>query len=435
MQITGERFHVNLDDSDDETRSTAPTVSPFDLVGEVKERNGLDKAPSTPSPPSHKNAGAGFPAHRKRAFMSRFKAQKQDASTAPAKFTSPPVLTEREQIDLENRDRLSHMSEMDIAEMKQELMASFNPKTLAKLLAKSYIDEPSQPTDFPGLEALGDKAPKKEDKGNRCSQEPTAVKDRTHKKVSFATHPSHEERPATIEQSMTTEEERIGDNPPGPESQFTSPDAPSIHWPKPSQPPSLDPSAPSFLDDLHNKYFPDLPTEPEKLEWMRDTPATSTYKTDAAGLDPKDIRFSFAGTLIPPKLAAEIPVTAGLHHHGDAPDAAGYTIAELGILARSTVAAQRCMAFQTLGRFLYRLGKGGFGDPSEDTPGVDRADQMGELARGLWDEVQMHAILDICVNESEGHGPGKGRHASARAYATEAVWLWHKGGGRRWTAA
>ena len=54
-------------------------------------------------------------------------------------------------------------------------------------------------------------------------------------------------------------------------------------------------------------------------------------------------------------------MTAGLHHHGAAPEDAGYTIGELAHLARSTVPAQRCVAFQTLGRVLYRLGRGEFG--------------------------------------------------------------------------
>ena len=36
--------------------------------------------------------------------------------------------------------------------------------------------------------------------------------------------------------------------------------------------------------------------------------------------------------------------------------------------------------------------------------------------------------------ESEGNGVDGGRHLSAKAYATEAVLLWRKGGGRRWKA-
>jgi hypothetical protein len=152
-------------------------------------------------------------------------------------------------------------------------------------------------------------------------------------------------------------------------------------------------------------------------------------------LNPKDLRFSFKGELIPPKTASEIPVTAGLHHHGDAPEAAGYTISELEHLAHSSFAPQRCIAFQTLGRILYRLGKGEFGDsgePGADTVGAE--DTFGELARGLWREIEREQVIQTLVRESEAKGVDGGRHVSARAYATEAVWLWRKGGGRTWKA-
>lgn len=208
----------------------------------------------------------------------------------------------------------------------------------------------------------------------------------------------------------------------------------SMHFPHAPQPPDLDPSSDSFLDKLHEKYFPSLPAEPEKLEWMTST-SKNDYDASASALDPKDLRFSFSGQLLPPRVASEIPVTAGLHHHGDAPDAAGYTIPELAHLMRSTYAAQRCIAFQTLGRILFRLGKGEFGDPGE--PGMNTVgaeDTLGELARCLWREMEKERVVDGLIAESEGNGVDGGRHMSAKAFATEAVWLWRKGGGRRWKA-
>lgn len=175
-----------------------------------------------------------------------------------------------------------------------------------------------------------------------------------------------------------------------------------------------------------------MPADPEKLEWMTTAPSNA-YSASQSSLDPKDIRFAFTGALIPPSLAAEIPVTQGLHHHGNAPDAAGYTISELAMLARSSVPAQRCVAFQTLGRILYRLGRGEFGNAGDGGQGtVGAEDTLGELARGLWHEVQKESVLEVCLAESEGRGVAGGKHVSARAYATEAVWLWQQGGGRTW---
>ena len=60
---------------------------------------------------------------------------------------------------------------------------------------------------------------------------------------------------------------------------------------------------------------------------------------------------------------------------------------------------------------------------------------MGELARGLWDEVEREGVIELAVAESEGEGIAGGKHVSARAYASEAVWLWRQGGGRQRKAA
>ncbi|KAI7324610.1 hypothetical protein KC340_g6337 [Hortaea werneckii] len=170
---------------------------------------------------------------------------------------------------------------------------------------------------------------------------------------------------------------------------------------------------------------------------MQTSPADrKAYSANAPAFNAQEIRFSFTGEILAPTTSHLIPVTEGLHHHGAAPDAAGYTIPELAHLSRSSYAAQRCIAFQTLGRILYRLGKGEFGNPGE--PGVEATgleDSLGKLARGLWGVVEHEKVIEGLVAESEGLGVDGGRHLSARAYATEAVWLWRKGGGRRWKAA
>ena len=82
------------------------------------------------------------------------------------------------------------------------------------------------------------------------------------------------------------------------------------------------------------------------------------------------------------------------------------------------------------------MGRGEFGNPGDGGEGtVGAEDTLGELARGLWGEVEREGVIEVCVNESEGRGIAGGKHVSAKAYATEAVWLWQKGGGRRWKAA
>ncbi|KAJ2968219.1 hypothetical protein NUW58_g10266 [Xylaria curta] len=110
-------------------------------------------------------------------------------------------------------------------------------------------------------------------------------------------------------------------------------------------------------------------------------------------------------------------MSKGLHHHGEAPEAAGYTIRELARLARSAVPGQRCIAYQTLGRILYRLGNGDFGGVSRD-----------DVSMGIWREVEEGAVLRSLHDEA-GAEEGRGRgHRSARVFATEAIWLFEKGG-------
>ncbi|KAL3183808.1 hypothetical protein MRX96_033878 [Rhipicephalus microplus] len=74
--------------------------------------------------------------------------------------------------------------------------------------------------------------------------------------------------------------------------------------------------------------------------------------------DPKDAaapcvgRFDFDGELVPPD--QEVPVHRGLHHHGDNPEMAGYSTAEILRLLRSQVRSQRLLALQLLERMLTK---------------------------------------------------------------------------------
>ena len=434
--MRGQRFELNLDDEDDASAETPPTLAGA-FVGDILERKSNTAA--APKPPTLKSK-SGFPEHPKRKVESRFKkinASKQsesmpgDASSIqllqssdapPQRVESGKAKTweeeEKERIDLENRQKLAQMSPAEIEAERQELMDSLSPALLQRLLQRSNIESGSGETDL--------------SKRSTASEiELSRPKKDKLKTVSFA-EPESDERvtlqPAAGELENDSLEVPVAEEP-LPHS--------SVHFPRPPQPPDLDPSSDTFLQDLHEKYFPSLPSDPDKLEWMHHSAsnAKDTYSPSATALSPKDLRFNFKGELIPPKTASEIPVTAGLHHHGDAPEAAGYTIAELVHLAHSSFAPQRCIAFQTLGRILYRLGKGEFGDSGEPGAGtVGAEDTFGELARGLWQEVEREQVIQTLVGESEGKGVDGGRHVSARAYATEAVWLWRKGGGRTWKA-
>ena len=438
----GQRFEVDLDgDGDGDEGQQRVGVLPGTFVGDVLERKpAAVVAPSAPVITTK----TGFPEHRKRSGESRFK-QRQSKNDSQAAFeptasedrdtisggrNSPAggdgsgngktwEQKEKEQIDGENQQKLAQMSPGDIEEERRALLESLSPAMIQRLLQRSNIDSGSAEAD---LSTPRPPVPK-------STRDANIEK----KSVSFA------------ELNSTENGEPLPPNLPEPDEptdsmEELSTETPlphdSVHFPRPNQPPDLDPSSETFLQDLHEKYFPSLPSDPDKLEWMQtSTTSKSSYDPSAAGLEPKEIRFSFKGELIPPRIAAQIPVTAGLHHHGDAPDAAGYTISELVHLGHSSFAPQRCIAFQTLGRLLFRLGKGEFGDSGEPGAGTEGSeDTFGALARGIWRVVEEEKVVAMLVMESEGKGIDRGKHVSAKAYATEAVWLWQRGGGRSWKA-
>ncbi|XP_058255897.1 RNA polymerase II-associated protein 1 [Hemibagrus wyckioides] len=88
--------------------------------------------------------------------------------------------------------------------------------------------------------------------------------------------------------------------------------------------------------------------EPEKLEWMRDLPAPRKQGTKKA----MQARFDFSGTLLPP--TEDLPTHLGLHHHGEEPELAGYSLQELFLLSRSQLTQQRSLALNTLAHILSK---------------------------------------------------------------------------------
>lgn len=414
----GQRFHLDLD-SDNwkfDIKDDDPLAPSVDAVSEIKERN----SEAIPAAPSLKSSKTGFPEHRTRpvsAFKLRQQAQKDAQTSLKRSEPSDQAIIyhaakkhgidlesarNESQIDAENRNRINNMSLEEIEQAREEIMAQFNfkkdPDFLRKFLRRADIDTES------------DKQQKEWD-----SHEAARPKDESQKSVSFASQPSDavEAPPFALQKQNSSQSQE--------ETQSHTTTS-TVHFPNP--PPRnpadykpLDPNHPSFLKDLHTTYFPDLPYDPSKLSWLTDPTATedaaSSYNPSNAGYTPSSIRFSFTGNLITPTESLDIPTTAGLHHHGDAPSSAGYTVPELALLERSTLPNQRCIAYQVLGRILYRLGRGDFGP------------RGGELTEGLWTCIERERVVEVMMAEANRD---RG-HLSARNYATEALWLWRRGGG------
>ncbi|KAF2444203.1 hypothetical protein P171DRAFT_473357 [Karstenula rhodostoma CBS 690.94] len=476
----GERVYFDFDNGNIEPAGTAeesddrpPPSLASAFVGDILERpaGGVAQPPVAPSLKANVN---GFPAHKKRTpKVSAFKRERAANGGARAKeqTQAAPQRTdgakeqraqttgtggngddEKNQIDQENRKRLANMSAEEIEQEQRELLESLPPSLIQRLLGKADIADGSNEKDWDVPEEPAPEKPKVEEEEERKAESTKKVSFAelgSGKKVSFA-EPDTEDVPAPAQpkqpEPSASKETDIPDT-------GLAEEHSSIHFPRPTQPPDLDPNDPAFLQNLHEKYFPNLAYDPSTLSWMTPIDPTDTrspYHPSHQAFNARDLRFDFKGALLAPSAAREIPVTQGLHHHADAPEAAGYTIAELSIMARSSVAAQRCVAFQTLGRILYRLGRGEFGfervrrkadgpvqvvkNPSvkeeevdEDDIEVDMEDAGSAMASGLWKEIEDGKVVETLTEEAN---KSKG-HLTSRTFAQEALWNWRRGGGRK----
>ncbi len=448
MAVRGQRFHITLDEDDESDRvhPSEPAQLPgfnFGLVRDIKERTPLSdaKPPATPELKSLKN---GFPAHKTRIGPSRFKQRREDhvkdvgqtQGHADSENASPhlsqlgssnasgsvesmqqmdiPNRSKDPSIDRENQQRLAKMSDEEIEEAKREIMGGLSSSLIERLLQKANIDEGRS-------DSRGDMNLHEDE---ACLPSTTPLKKVTFEVPEEEQDPTPKANSARPHSPLSSDPDAPPLHPPldlQPASQTPIP-PPNIHFPQAPKPPDLDPSDPHFLTTLHSKYFPSLPSDPSTMAWL--TPIDpkaekeSVYSPAHESFTPSSLRFDFRGHLLPPRLSAQISQMKGLHHHAHAPSSAGYTIPEIAHLARSAYPAQRCIAHQTLGRILYRLGRGDFGREDED------------LCEGLWGLMDQGRVVEGMVAAAAKGEEGGNR--SVWVTAIEAVWLWRKGGGRKW---
>lgn len=348
-----------------------------------------------------------------------------------------PEFSEAERIHIENLERLSHMTEQEIEQERETILGSMDVGVLQGLLRRAEMREGGEGNEFGAMDetqvaaALNPGAPPVQPKKTVAFKEPDQalekVQDQAPKKVqeqapkkdlstfSIADvgvdglvdgserYPSFEQLQKLEAELDEAEREKLG--------------ASNVHFQRPANTTNtddLDPADPDFFTKLHDKYYPSLDAEPAKLAWMQPLPDTNDEE-NLEGLLPSELRFDFQGHLVSPRLSAGIPVHAGLHHHGDSPAAAGYTVLELAHLARSAHSGQRAMAIQTLGRVLFRLGSARNEYGREISAGL----------RGLVDEARVVQSLEEAADEQ------RTRSVTVRAYAVEALWLWRQSGGVR----
>ncbi|MCL4127123.1 UNVERIFIED_CONTAM: hypothetical protein GTU68_063653, partial [Idotea baltica] len=92
--------------------------------------------------------------------------------------------------------------------------------------------------------------------------------------------------------------------------------------------------------------------ELDKLKWMTDVPEPKPLK----GKEGFVARFSFNGDLLP--YDSDVSWREGLHHHGEEPGRAGYTLDELFLFVRSQVVQQRHLGLKTIAHILRNAKEG-----------------------------------------------------------------------------
>ncbi|CCD25776.1 Rba50p NDAI_0F04580 [Naumovozyma dairenensis CBS 421] len=197
---------------------------------------------------------------------------------------------------------------------------------------------------------------------------------------------------------------------------------------------NLDINDPDFDSKLHEKYFPDLPKDIDKLKWFQQVPNLPENGNENGIIieDVSQCRFDFNGNLIPPTRKIDNTTHSALHHHATDPQLAGYTIPELQHLSISNFPSQRCISIQILGRILYKLGKQTYYQliPEVDVETYQEDGNIDNVMKRIysmfWDLCKTCNViesLEIAANESFT------KNLSVRNYAIDALWLWRKGGG------
>ncbi|XP_051240577.1 RNA polymerase II-associated protein 1 isoform X2 [Dicentrarchus labrax] len=213
-------------------------------------------------------------------------------------------------IHRENQAKLQAMSQSEILQEQKKLLSQLDPRLVEFVRSRKAQSVPSSasPSKHPQAKSSRENLPLQ-----------NVSRDSSSAAVLF-------QKPQEVEMEVEEEEEEL---PPAPAvTEEDLPVKPQKEW-------------------VHMNKL-----EPEKLEWMRDLPAPRRKGTKKA----MQARFDFAGTLIPP--TEDLPTHLGLHHHGEEPERAGYSLQELFLLSRSQIIQQRSLALSMLANILSKARAG-----------------------------------------------------------------------------
>ncbi|XP_004347621.1 hypothetical protein CAOG_04870 [Capsaspora owczarzaki ATCC 30864] len=287
-----------------------------------------------------------------------------DTAAGPAKnsevdFLAPLPTSERDQIATENDNRLSSMSKAEILEAQEEIRRLLGPDAIRLLTTGKRQQQPNSSGSVPIPNAASDPS-------NSASSSSVGA-------ASVAS------LPAQVEAAAPANDTLLPSDPDAAEAKraldtlldanhrsnkewvnmdvveqdklawiVTPADKPMAAFPQqhaPSQSAETSPDAATSSSSNTTGMLNITQRADGTLDVQ--TPRDQAQQEAAGANAPgTKVRFDFQGAVVP--LGADIPADRALHHHGDEPDAAGYTIGELLILARSALPAQNVLALNLL---------------------------------------------------------------------------------------
>lgn len=424
----------------------------MDLLGDIVEKDPYgDVERKEADMPLNKN---GFPELYKPKKVSSWKVRlqqkakekKQTTTTKEVRPAAAPAAaaSEAESIHMDNIKRMNDMTEEEIMREKQELLEQLNPKLVRNLLKNINKRQEGQAPMFAEIEGasgtwvggfnenLKDLPSLSNAQVNDSLDIVTplppkeVVQEESEDEVEYP--PLDEDDVAPLDYQMaqavdhTANEELLKD------VHFVS-----QHHEEEEDDTPLSLDDPDFDKKLHDRYFPQLPRDVDKMKWMQpiDDGEAESLNNGVLGAV-SDCRFDFKGNLVPPSREIDSTTISALHHHAQDPQLAGYNLLELDHLARSTFPSQRCIAIQTLGRILYKLGKQSYyqlvpeidAETYKEDGSIEKV--MNKIYAMFWDLVKEIGIIDWLEYTSiEKNTP----NISVRNYAIDALWLWKQGGG------
>jgi hypothetical protein len=136
------------------------------------------------------------------------------------------------------------------------------------------------------------------------------------------------------------------------------------------------------------------PIEHDKLAWTDpDTKAQPRERERdvAQSLRAQSLRFGLRGQVLGPEAAGPETYGAGLHHHGEEPERAGYTLEELATLMRSHNEPQNVFAVQLIGQIASRIAAGGLAGERLYPEAGERSMSVGEGV--LWEMLGLRLLV------------------------------------------